>query len=839
MAFERYNHLVLIEPPTVENFTSPPTRGNEKKIPPRNRSLHSNYLYSKLDEAWKAAEDEQAVFHATRNGVYIEFKGEPGFDLITKSLEDMRSKKVRLLNVRRKTEVILSKKNGEVGREKTTYATVYVAHEKKKYFFGKIKAYAEEIDKRSNNPKNKPLVESITSIERALVDSFWLDPQDLIPSQDPEWCEVWLSSHENEIINRFNALLNEIEIESRQGIIRFPERSVKVIKANREQLGRLIALSDDIAEFRLAKDTAEFWAEMPNQEQAEWVEELLKRIQVTPGVNVSICILDTGVNNGHPLLAPILADEDCQTVKPEWGNYDHDKHGTLMAGLAAYGDLREKLASNKTIDLRHLLESVKIIPLPPEKNKPELWGYITAQGVSLAEIQAPFRKRVICMAVAASDSRDQGRPSSWSGALDQIISDAENGGNTKRLFIVCTGNITDQSLAHNYPDAQVTDSVHDPAQAWNALTIGAYTKLDKITDPSYLGYSPIAPKDALSPYSTTSFTWDKSWPIKPEIVMEGGNMGHDGKGFVTECNDLSLISTFWKPAENYFYPFEMTSAAAAQAAWFAAQIQGQYPDFWPETIRALIVHSAEWTEALKKQFLPDRPKKTDMAQLIRICGYGVPNLERALYSASNSVTLIVQEELQPFDKKESGSGFKTKDIHLYDLPWPKEVLLELPDSVEVKMRITLSYFVEPGPGEIGWKDRYRYSSYGLRFDVNAPGEDKDTFRKRINKAALEDDEEKPDTQSASGHWVIGSDGRDKGSIHSDTWQGTAADLSESNIIAVYPVIGWWKERNYLGKWNSRTRYSLIVSILTPEENIDIYTPIANQIGIPVPITVET
>lgn len=33
------------------------------------------------------------------------------------------------------------------------------------------------------------------------------------------------------------------------------------------------------------------------------------------------------------------------------------------------------------------------------------------------------------------------------------------------------------------------------------------------------------------------------------------------------------------------------------------------------------------------------------------------------------------------------------------------------------MRVTLSYFVEPGPGEVGWEDKYRYLACGLRFDA--------------------------------------------------------------------------------------------------------------------------
>jgi Subtilase family len=284
----------------------------------------------------------------------------------------------------------------------------------------------------------------------------------------------------------------------------------------------------------------------------------------------------------------------------------------------------------------------------------------------------------------------------------------------------------------------------------------------------------------------------------------------------------------------------ITSAATAQAGWFAAQIQIKYPNYWPETIRALMIHSAEWTDTLEQQFLKIKTKKSYI-NLLRACGYGVPNLNKALYSASNSLTLIKQAELQPFNKKES--RIVTKDMHLYELPWPKEVLQNLPLDTKVEMRITLSYFIEPGPGDIGWKDRYRYrySSHGLRFDINNPNESKDNFLKRINKAARDEEEGHPGTGSSSSFWVLGSKTRNRGAIHSDIWSegGTAAQLATSNLIAIYPVTRWWKERSYLEKWNKIARYSLIVSIYTPEQSVDIYTPVKVQIDIKNPIEIKT
>ena len=152
------------------------------------------------------------------------------------------------------------------------------------------------------------------------------------------------------------------------------------------------------------------------------------------------------------------------------------------------------------------------------------------------------------------------------------------------------------------------------------------------------------------------------------------------------------------------------------------------------------------------------------------------------------------------------------------------------------MRVTLSYFVEPNPGERGWANKYRYASHGLRFDAKRPLENLDSFQQRINQQARDEGYmSRGGATLDSGKWVLGEKLRSLGSIHSDIWRGTAIELAERGYIAVYPVLGWWKERSNLQRWGKRARYSLIVSIKTPDVETDIYTPIANQIGIPVEI----
>jgi hypothetical protein len=502
-----------------------------------------------------------------------------------------------------------------------------------------------------------------------------------------------------------------------------------------------------------------------------------------------------------------------------------------MAGVILYGRrLAALLAGDQPHALTHRLESVRILPPKPYGNERRLYGAITAQSVGRVEIAAPERLRSFCLAIT-TDGRDRGRPSSWSGVVDQICGGFAD--QNPRLFFISTGN-TDPHERHRYPESNDTDSVQDPGQAWNAITVGACTDCVTYDQAKFSGYTPVARAGDLSPSSTTSLTWDSAWPYKPDLVLEGGNQivrRDDAK--VMDPDDMAMLTTAHATAGGLLVDFRDTSAATAQAAGIAAALQAEYPRLWPETIRALLVHSAEWTDRMWAAF---GDRKADHTNRLRRCGYGIPNLRRARDSARDALTMIVEQTIQPFTKE--GSDIKTNEMGVHSLPWPKEQLLELGETM-VTMRVTLSYFIEPKPGrrEGFIRHRHRYQSHGLRFEVKRPSETLDQFRKRVSQAARSEEEEFEAVGDTSG-WELGPKLRTRGSIHCDWWTGTAADLANSGVIAVYPVSGWWRESKG-NDWSKASRYALLVSIkaepvrvavgLFAPTEIDLYTPVKTTI----------
>ena len=311
-------------------------------------------------------------------------------------------------------------------------------------------------------------------------------------------------------------------------------------------------------------------------------------------------------------------------------------------------------------------------------------------------------------------------------------------------------------------------------------------------------------------------------------------MVSNGQDYMS-CPPLSVLTTNNQPLRYQFATIWGTSAATAQAAWMAAQLFAEYPGIWPETVRALLVHSARWTQKMVSKYNTDDKKTRGRRDLLRICGYGIPDLNRAIQCYNNSVNMVIQGKIQPFTKRDG--QVEMNEMHLHRIPWPTEVLQALAEA-PVEMRVTLSYFIEPGPGEKGWKDRYRYPSASLRFDVINTNETIDDFKKRINVYMRGDDKKDCGSgSSGSDRWFLGTTNRDVGSIHSDFMTCNAVDLCNAKYIAVYPVIGWWRERNYLGKLEAQMRYSLVVSISTPQNEIDLYTPIVTQIAATIPVGV--
>ncbi|HTT82626.1 MAG TPA: S8 family peptidase [Rhizomicrobium sp.] len=705
----------------------------------------------------------------------------------------------------------------------------------------------------AGNPPNKTKVESIEAIRIARLETFWTDDPAALPegAQARIWWALWChKDREAEIEDICARLRVRAAAEDRR--LYFPEVTVVPVLATRATVELMLFATGAIAELRRASDNPVFFVDEVRGEQQEWVEDLAERV-VWPGRDApAVCLLDTGVNRAHALIEPALATDDLHALHEDWGTDDHHDmgHGTSMAGMALHGDLAAALADQSERTLRHRLESVKV--LPPDgfgRSEPKSYGVLTQAAIVMPEIEAPDRARVYCMAVT-NQNVSGSTASAWSAAIDQaaagrmIADEQEEDGEgedelgdasgPKRLIVLSAGNIPSEidfarvQPQDNYP-------IEDPAQAWNALTVGGYTDLIDVRDQGYERWTPAAGAGELSPHSRTSVTWSQGIaPIKPELVMEAGNRAvNPRRTEILTLTSLSLLSCGKDADGEPLVAFDATSAAAAQAAKMAAELRAAHPDYWPETIRAMMIHSAEWTEPML-QSLTETNSKRARYELVRRFGYGVPQFDRAAASATNHLALLVQNEIQPF--KVDGSR-KFNNCHYYALPIPRRMIEEL-ENEPLEMKITLSYFVEPNPGLAANVSPQRYQSHGLRFDHQRRNESVARFKQRVNPKERADPKRRPNIEPADPRWLLGEDSISAGSVHCDVWMGPAIELLNRNMICVKPVNGWWRDRASTSICNRQSRYALIVTLKAANAEVDIYTPIRTQIGLPVPIPIE-
>lgn len=842
------DHLYVVERAVNEEFD----RGGSPsaKIRPVDRHAHGVALRGETQQAFLEVDQERDAALVTAEelralGSIIVLEGaEAAYPLQLESISSLtRSRKTPkqprwlLLSVHAATDT------------EPEQATVWVADAHRASFLQIFEDYLTKTSTRAapdrwetpeGNPVRRALVANIARIRRAVLEDLWTSDGEP-PRHATRWWEIWLDSSLPHATT-FNGFLATYQLRSVPRSVALQDRVVVWVEATWEQLEVLPFTSVPIAEIRLPEfiDSVE---DLPLSEQAEYVRDLADRIVAAGDVAPAVCHLDTGVYRAHVLLRDSLAASDHHTIIGTSGD-DVQGHGTTMAGLALFGsDLDRMLVSTSKVELHHRLESVRMTPVGTEPLADPLdFGTATAQAVSMPEIVST-RPRVFCLPLSATPDR-VGEPTLWSSTIDALAAGTDIVRDGKqlrllsvpdpaaaRLFLVAVGNVDSYQLDHRTESN--TSAVEDPAQAWNALSVGAHTDLTSSpTDPQYAGWTPMADAGTLSPHSRTSVMFDqRRWPIKPDICMEGGNVLTDGSTGFEDKHPLLSLRSIGTANDLALASANATSAATAQASRLAALAMSRYPSYWPETIRGLLVHAAEWTPAMRTE-ISGESNKTGRLSLLRRYGWGVPSESGILYSSEQAVTLVCQDEFVPFD----GTDFKMRRFRLHTLPWPVDELAQLRDAT-VRLRVTLSYFIEPSASRRGWRRRYSYPSHGLRFDLQGPLETQDEFVRRVNRDAQSDEDGSTRGGTTSDRWLLGENQRHLGSLHQDVWEGTGQELSECNSVAVFPVGGWWKNNHRIDRMNLPVRYALLVSLRTEEQSIDLYTPVAIQLGVPIPTVI--
>jgi hypothetical protein len=609
-----------------------------------------------------------------------------------------------------------------------------------------------------------------------------------------------------------------------------PEEITFFVRLTLEELRAVVAAVDCVFTYDMVPSEILTWLVLQDPPYREIREFIL----VPPATDApSVVLLDTGVATEHPLLKSAIRRASSivpGVTSPE----DTFGHGTKMAGAALYDDLGAAILDGR-FEATHWIESVRILVTPGQGTGADeyrpYWPKMTIEAVTNAEAaDVPPRPRSFALAVTFPI--EPLTPTSWAQAVDQLAFNDGRG----RLFCISAGNVRAEDMfatANAYPDSLLQWKIHEPAQGSNALTVGAYTTKTALPpDPDYAEAKSVAPAGGAAPHTTTGSS-KSPWPIKPDIVLEGGNIALSSTIADPDAETLVTLTTGNRHLTHPLARISMTSEAAARAARMAVDVWKADPSLRPATVRGLLVHSASWTPAMLAQF-----KKPD---LFHACGYGVPDLGLARACTAERATVIIEDSMpnsvvEDRPKKKppkrpttpATEEVRKRVMKIFRMPIPQDLLLDNPE-MDVELRVTLSYFPEPST----YRTRVEHG-LDLKWDMQGPAEPETAFLERVNdllRPRGPDGKKVKRRYGKSFPWDIRIQRRSRGTVQSGRWSGRASLLAGAKLIAVVPVLGWWDRR--LEMVTREMPFSLIVSVVSA----GIYTAVQAELAAEVSIEV--
>lgn len=468
------------------------------------------------------------------------------------------------------------------------------------------------------------------------------------------------------------------------------------------------------------------------------IEEVPPPPRDAPG----IVILDSGLATGHPLLAPAVG-EAAGFIAPERRATDDHGHGTLVAGIALYGDVEEKARARKFVPMLRLF-SGRVLDQNAEGNRRLIENQVE-------EAVRYFRDTYGCRIFNFSYG-DRNRPLSATGRAGRMAYTLDRlSRELGILFVVPAGNfdgVDDRRIEWRaeYPSylAIAASGLIDPAPSVNALTVGSIARWDA----DYLSQRfapaadtlPVARRGCPSPFTRHGPGINES--IKPELVAYGGNwavMTRANNRVVTQgLGEMSTSKDF--AAGRLFSEQFGTSFAAPYIANAAANVLRVLPQATQELVRALLVNNAKLPDAAKALF------EGDSAQLRKICGYGELDMEALFESADDSVTLYAEASIA--DKRN----------HIYEIPLPDDFLT--PGLRDRVVSISLAH----SPAVSTTRVDYLATRLTYRF-VRADALDEVS---RAYSAQTPDEEHEPMPELTNNRTVTAQE-RSRGTVQSSQW----------------------------------------------------------------------
>jgi len=396
----------------------------------------------------------------------------------------------------------------------------------------------------------------------------------------------------------------------------------------------------------------------------------------------AVGIIDSGLTGGHPFLQAAVLGADALHPVFRGAGEDGFGHGTMVAGLALYGDVMECVLHGAFV-APFPLASVRIFD--DDGRIPDGVNPAVLLREALEHLVDQYDCRVICLSLGDHNQPFLGGKASPLAALIDDLARASD-----IVVVVPTGNLQHETLVApaqllgRWPAylAEPGNELLSPSQAALAITVGAVADRDgtDLTDPAA---AVAATAGGPAPYARRGPGVRDAQ--KPEVVADGGNWVYDrGDGAILDDTGTAVVSLSARP-DLLFDTAIGSSFAAGRVAHIAGQIARRYPHLSAAAIRALLLQGALTA-----------PPAEGVDNAAALLGHGTPALDRCLASTDSRVVLLSESKLRP-------NGF-----HVYRLPGDTDFM-----TVSGKRHLAVGLSFDP---PVRYR-RYDYLGYQMEFAV--------------------------------------------------------------------------------------------------------------------------
>lgn len=516
-----------------------------------------------------------------------------------------------------------------------------------------------------------------------------------------------------------------------------------------------------------------------------------------------ICVIDSGIQEGHILLAPAIRQgTSINYVLEENTTADqvaNGGHGTKVAGGILFGN---EIPTTGQYAVNCFLANARILnsncDLPNSLYPPQL----------MVDIVNDFNySRIFNLSVASRGPSRTTHMSAWAAAIDKLIHER------KILFLIAAGNIRGSSqivmrpgiseqlqAGRDYPGylLERTCRIANPSQSLLGLTVGSVCTAD-FEDADRISFGR---KDYVSSFSRIGLgLWGS---IKPDIVEYGGDFLREKNGYlITQHDDISTRVV--KTGAGRVGTSVGTSFATPKVSHIAAALAAAFPKDSVLLYKTLIVQSAR---------LPEHVFYQPNIESLKMLGYGIPDKTRSLENTPFRITFFAEGNVAP------------QQANLYSVKIP-DSLRRAGNNYDILVEVTLTYTAIPR------RTRRRLKSYfssWLSWDSSKLGEKFDVFTERVLQD-LEEENEEPQQEpvdKASIRWTLWSspgwgkvkDVKRQDSATQKDWVVLKSNaLPEEFSIAVIGHKGWNKDTS------EEIPFALAISFESISQEAEIYKEI--------------